>query len=111
MLESVDTDTRLASPQPLTIRLSPMRPNPRSSLRSFPVAPDEEIIALQQRLDALRDQLYWTVRTVNQTSHEAHRKALAALIHDLKADIAALTAKRAMHWRQTPTGRRGSIQP
>ena len=76
-----------------------LRPT-RTRLRSFPVTQDKEILALQQRLDILRDQLYVALRTVNQSSHEAHRKALAARIDDLEADIAALTAKRAMRWRK-----------
>ena len=79
-------------------------------LRSFPVLQDKEVLALQQRLDTLRDQLYVVLRTVNQASHEAHRKALAARIDDLEADIAALTAKRAMRWRQTSFKRRDKIQ-
>ena len=77
----------------------------RTRLRAFPVsAPDKELIALQQRLDALRDQLYWTLRTVNQASHEAHRKALTERVHDLEADIAAMAAKRAARWRRAAHG-------
>ena len=84
-----------AQKQPIAM----LRPS-RTRLRSFPVIQDKEILALQQRLDTLRDQLYVALRTVNQSSHEAHRKALAARIDDLEADITALTAKRAMRWRQ-----------
>ena len=47
-----------------------------------------------------------TVRTVNQASHQADRRALAIRIHDLEADIAALTAKRAMRWRLVPDTQR-----
>jgi hypothetical protein len=85
-----------------SVQVNAMLPNTRSSLRSFPVrnTPDVEITGLQQRLDSLREQLYLALRTVNQASHEAHRKALAARIQDLEADIAALTAKRAMRWRK-----------
>ena len=79
-----------------------LRPT-RTRPRSFPFPQDKEVLALQQRLDTLREQFYWTLRTVNQASHEAHRNALAARIDDLEADIAALTAKRAMRWRQTAT--------
>ena len=85
----------LAPEQPIAM----LRPY-RTRLRSFPVIQDTEILTLQQRLDTLRDQLYVALRTVNQASHEAHRKALAARIDDLEADITALTAKRAMRWRQ-----------
>ena len=77
-----------------------LRPT-RTRLRSSPVIQDKEVLSLQQRLDTLREQLYWALRTVNQSSHEAHRNALAARIDDLEADIAALTAKRAMRWRRT----------
>jgi hypothetical protein len=80
-----------------------MLKDPRTSLRAFPVTQDKEVLVLQQRLDALRDQLYWTLRTVNQASHEAHRKALAARINDLEADIAALTAKRTLRWHVRST--------